>query len=199
MKKGIRLLAVASFLAISLCSCGNDDTVEQKTETNTNEKTPQVSQIHFTEESTTEPEVLIEVNPFEGWDFNEEFVRDEDGRISDDFCSNFWYSEVDEFLKEHGISARMDLYTLDGKLISQSDISENETLVAKLGIPPYSVPKDECELYTDRVETSPGAEGWERLTEEDFLDYCKKRGVIFTEISREVVVKVTKDETTEAE
>lgn len=197
MKKGIKLLAVASFFAISLCSCGNDDTVEQKTGTNTNEKTPQVSQVHFTEEPTTEPEVLIEVNPFEGWDFNEEFVRDEDGRISDEFCTNFWYSEVDEFLKEHGVEARVDLYTLDGKLCYPYDLPENETLVAKLGMMPDKT--TEAEGYTERAETNREDWKFEVLTEEDFLDYCKKRGVIFTEISREVVVKVTKDETTEAE
>lgn len=197
MKKTIRLFAITSLLAVALCSCGNDGAVEQKKETNSNEKTPPVSQVHFTEEPTTEPEVLIEVNPFEGWEITGEFYRQKysgggthiDGQS---ISRAFYKSDVYEFLKDHGIDADIDYYTLDGKLCAITRLPENETLVAKIGT--SSTDELKAEGYTDIAETTPEAEGWENLTEEDFLDYAKKRGIIFTTItSPEIVVKVTND------
>lgn len=201
MKKGIKLLAIASFFALSLCSCGNDDTVEHKTGTNTNENTPQVSQVHFTEEPTTEPDVLIEINPFEGWELEGNIIKNDnsfygleptiDGQR---VINNFYQSDVYKFLKKHDIEADIDYYTLDGKLCEKIHLPENATLVAKIGMRSTEELKDEG--YTDIVETTPEAEGIERLTEEDFLDYCRKRGIVFTEItSPEIVIKVTVDHT----
>ena len=178
MKKSIRLMAVLILTALTLCSCKDDKNKDNQTTIPANVKTTKAE----IETATTEAvENLIEINPFEGWDTTEIFSRSEDGKIeSDPYPDSFYYGENYKKLYKHEIVGRIELYTKDGVLCSYSDLPENETLIAKFSM---------SRVFTNPKESEPE----EIAPDEEVMEYAKEHGVLLTELSREVVVKVAED------
>lgn len=180
MKKSIRLMAVLAFAALTLCSCGKkeDDKKDIQTTIPANVKTTKAE----IETATTEAvENLIEINPFEGWELTDIFSKSEDGKIERTvFPDGFYYGENYKKLYKHEIVGEIELYTKDGDLCSYSDLTENETLIAK-----FSMRRS----FTNPKESEPE----EIAPDEEVMEYAKEHGVLLTELSREVVVKVAED------
>lgn len=180
MKKSIRLMAVMAFAALTLCSCGKKDDKNKDIQTTipANVKTTKAEIETVTTEAV---ENLIEINPFEGWELTDIFSKSEDGKIeSNPYPDSFYYGENYKKLKINEISGRIELYTKDGERCSYDDLPENETLIAKFSM---------FRTYTNPKESEPE----EIAPDEEVMEYAKEHGVLLTELSREVVVKVAED------
>lgn len=180
MKKSIRLMAVMTFAALMFCSCEKKENDKKDIQTTipANVKITKAE----TETVTTEAvEELIEINPFEGWNLTEIFSRTEDGKIeSDPLCEGFMKSEAYKTLYKNEISSRIELYTIDGELCSHKNLPENETLIAKFAM---------FKVWINPEESAPE----EIANGDEVFEYAKERGILLTEMSREVVVKVPEE------
>lgn len=180
MKKSIRLMAVLAFAALTLCSCGKkeDDSKDIQTTVPSNVKITEAK----TETTATEAvEELIEINPFEGWELTAIFSRTENGKIkSTPYPDGFLESKSNKILYKNAILSEIALYTKDGELCEHKDLPENETLIAKIAIPKYLI-------YG--AEVAPD----ELAIDEEVIEYAKEHGILLTEMSREVVVKVAEE------
>lgn len=184
MKKSIRLLAVLAFAALTLCSCGkkDDESKDIQTTVPSNVKITEAK----TETTATEAvEELIEINPFEGWELTEIFSRTEDGKIkSDPYSDEFLKSESYKTLYKNEIVGSIELYTKDGELCGHKDLPENETLIAKFSL---------LRSFTNPKEAKANAIPDEIAPDDEVIEYAKEHGILLTEMSREVVVKVAEE------
>lgn len=180
MKKSIRLMAVMAFAALTLCSCGKKDDKNKDIQTTipANVKITKAE----TETTTTEAvENLIEINPFEGWDTTEIFSKSEDGKIKgNNLPDGFVYSDSYKTLYKNQIIGEIELCTKDGEFCDFRDLPENETLIAKFAV---------SEAFVYGTDGEPG----KNAIDDEVFEYAKEHGVLLTELSREVVVKVAED------
>lgn len=180
MKKSIRLMAILALAALTLCSCGKkeDDSKDIQTTIPANVKITKAE----TETTSTEAvEELIEINPFEGWELTEIFSRSKNGKIeSDPLCKGFSHSENYEILHKNKVNGSIELYTKDGELCDNNNLPENETLIAKFAM---------FRSWTNPEEAQPE----EIAPDDEVMEYAKEHGILLTEISREVVVKVAEE------
>lgn len=180
MKKSIRLMAILAFAALTLCSCGkkDDESKDIQTTVPSNVKITEAK----TETTATEAvEELIEINPFEGWELTEIFSRTEDGKIkSNPYSDGFTKSDSNKTLYKNEIFGSIELYTKDGELCGHKDLPENETLIAKFSL---------LRSFTNPKEAQPD----EIAPDDEVIEYAKEHGILLTEMSREVVVKVAEE------
>lgn len=191
MKKTLKITTVLLCSALVLCSCGKKDKSESSSDKNNMEISTTVPNdvyvvapdvIQYDKDgnvieptATATDSQYIEINPFEGWDINQ-FVRKEDGKITYEWFSDWSNSYAKRTLTDNNLMCMIDLHMPDGTRCDPFDLPEGETIVAHIR-----------KSYDDSAVTEKEVE--------EYLEYAKEHGILLTEMSREVVVKVTRDET----
>lgn len=193
MKKSAKFITIFICSALMLCSCGKKEKTAKSSKIKDNKEVvttvpanalvvaPDV--IEYDEDgnvidatSSATDGQYIEINPFEGWNCCQ-FVRRADGRIMGDSLD--WINSPNyKTLQKNELAREIACFTPDGKYCDFDCPPEGEKVIAVL-----REFGDKDALNEEKIEKVKAD--------------AKEKGIILTEVTREMVVTITREEPTE--